>query len=329
MDADSKKRAAAHAEVSASMAVPVGGARGAATRIALGASGLEVAPLGWGMWRFAGADVATARRRVEAALDIGCTLFDTADIYGFGTPEGFGGAERLLGLVRRSAPELRHRMILATKAGIFPPLPYDSGAAYLVQACENSLQRLGVECIDLYQIHRPDLLTHPAEVAAALEQLRRAGKIRAAGVSNYSAPQLDALCQYLVFPLASIQPEFSPLAIEPLTNGVLDAAMRLGLAVLAWSPLAQGRLGAARSDQAGDVQGAAVIEALDRVAERAAVPRSAVAYAWVMAHPSRPVPLIGSQNPSRIREAAAAYDVQLQREEWYQILAAAHGEPLP
>ena len=329
MKADKKRGAQTPAPGPANVPIVPGVARGATTRIPLGRSGLEVAPLGWGMWRFAGADVGTARRRVEAALDIGCTLFDTADIYGFGTPEGFGGAERLLGLVLRSAPELRHRMILATKAGIFPPLPYDSGAAYLVQACENSLQRLGVECIDLYQIHRPDLLTHPAEVAAALEQLRRAGKIRAAGVSNYSAPQLDALCQYLVFPLASVQPEFSPLAIEPLTNGVLDAAMRLGLAVLAWSPLAQGRLGAARSEQAGDVQGAAVIEALDRVAERAAVPRSAVAYAWVMAHPSRPVPLIGSQNPSRIREAAAAYDVQLQREEWYQILAAARGEPLP
>src|SRR5882762_2048832 len=98
---------------------------GTPARIALGRSGIEVAPLGWGMWRFAGADVATARRRIEAALDIGCTLFDTADIYGYGTPDGFGGAERLLGLLLRSAPDLRERMVLATKAGINPPLPYD------------------------------------------------------------------------------------------------------------------------------------------------------------------------------------------------------------
>src|SRR5258708_4787763 len=192
MGVNRKKRAAAGATAAASVAVPAGVARGAATRIALGRSGVEVAPLGWGMWRFAGADVATARRRIEAALDIGCTLFDTADIYGYGTPDGFGGAERLLGLVLRSAPELRQRMVLATKAGINPPLPYDSSAAYLVQACENSLQRLGIERIDLYQIHRPDLLTHPAVVAAALEQLRGAGKIRAAGGSKYSASQLDA-----------------------------------------------------------------------------------------------------------------------------------------
>ena len=148
----------------------------AATRIPLGDSGLEVAPLGWGMWRFAGTDPVTAQRRIEAALDIGCTLFDTADIYGYSTPDGFGGAERLLGHVLRAAPALRSGMVLASKAGIFPPLPYDSSAAYLVQACENSLQRLGVDCIDLWQIHRPDVLTHPAEVAGALDRLRRPGK---------------------------------------------------------------------------------------------------------------------------------------------------------
>jgi aryl-alcohol dehydrogenase-like predicted oxidoreductase len=309
----------------------------AATRIPLGRSGLEVAPLGWGMWRFAGADPATAQRRIEAAMEIGCTLFDTADIYGYSTPAGFGGAELLLGRVLRSTPALRQRMVLATKGGIFPPLPYDSSASYLTQACEKSLQRLGIDCIDLYQIHRPDVLTHPHEVAATLERLRQAGKIRAAGVSNYSDAQLDALCACMPFPLASIQPEFSPLAIEPLVGGVLDAAMRHGLAVLAWSPLAQGRLGAGGPDAGGasaaltaaGERTAAVRAALGRIAARAGAPRSAVAYAWVMAHPSRPVPLIGSQNPVRIREAAAAYAVHIKREEWYQVLEASRGEPLP
>jgi predicted oxidoreductase len=305
------------------------GPTSAAARIALGRSGLEVAPLAWGMWRFAGADVASARRRIEAALEIGCTLFDTADIYGYATPDGFGGAERLLGQVLRAAPGLRQRMVLATKAGICPPVPYDSRPAYLLEACESSLQRLGIDCIDLFQIHRPDPLTHPAELAGTLEQLRQAGKIRAAGVSNYSAAQLDALCQYLPFPLASIQPEFSALAIEPLENGVLDAALRRGIAVLAWSPLGQGRLGSAGTAHAHDARAAAVIAALESVAQRAQVPRTAVAYAWVMAHPSRPIPLIGSQNPGRIREAALAYTVRLGRDEWFQILQAARGAPLP
>jgi len=306
---------------------------GALQRIPLGRSGIEVAPLGWGMWRFAGADPAVAQQRIEAALEIGCTLFDTADIYGYSTPAGFGGAETLLGRVLRDAPGLRKRMVLASKGGIYPPLPYDSSAAYLVQACEKSLQRMGVDCIDLWQIHRPDVLTHPAEVASAFEQLRQSGKIRAAGVSNYSATQVDALCEHMPFPLASIQPEFSALAIEPLADGVLDAAMRRGLAVLAWSPLGQGRLGANAAANARaasrDDRTTAVCAALDRIAARASVPRTAVAYAWVMAHPSRAVPLVGSQDPTRIREAAAAYRVQITREEWYQVLEAARGAPLP
>jgi len=301
----------------------------AATLIPLGTSGLAVAPLGWGMWRFAGAEVAVARARIDAALEIGCTLFDTADIYGFGGPAGFGGAEALLGEVLRAAPSLRAGMVIATKAGITPPVPYNSTTAYLIAACEASLRRLGIECIDLFQVHRPDLLAHPGEVAAAFERLRNAGKIRAVGVSNYTAAQVDALCAHLPFELATIQPEFSALAIEPLTDGVLDLALRRGCAVLAWSPLGQGRLGAAPAVAAVDARTAAVTAALDRVAERAGVSRTAVAYAWIMAHPARAIPLVGSQNPARIREAAEAYRVALTREEWYRILVASRGEPMP
>ncbi len=301
----------------------------ASTRIPLGTSGLGVAPLGWGMWRFAGADPVTARARIEAALDIGCTLFDTADIYGFGSPAGFGGAEALLGEVLRQDPSLRDRMVIATKAGITPPVPYNSTTAYLIAACEASLRRLGIECIDLFQVHRPDLLAHPGEVAAAFGRLKAAGKIRAVGVSNYSAAQIDALCAHLPFDLATVQPEFSALAIEPLTDGVLDVAMRRGFAVLAWSPLGQGRLGTAAPGATVDARTTAVATALDAVAARAGVVRAAVAYAWIMAHPTRAIPLVGSQNPDRIREAAEAYRVELTREEWYRILEASRGERMP
>lgn len=296
------------------------------TRIPLGDSGLAVAPLGWGMWRFAGADLARARELIETALEVGCTLFDTADVYGQGTA-GFGAAEQLLGAVLRQAPGLRSRLVLATKAGVRPPVPYEASAAYLASACEASLRRLGVERVELFQVHRPDLLAHPAEVAQALERLRASGKIAAAGVSNYSAPQVEALCAYLPFKLASLQPEFSPLAIEPLTDGVLDLALRRGLGVLAWSPLAQGRLGDGAAP--GSAREREVCAALDAVARRANVARSAVAYAWIMAHPARPVPLIGTQNPERIRAAAQAFQLQMTREEWYQILAAARGAPMP
>jgi predicted oxidoreductase len=299
------------------------------SRIPLGRSGLAVAPMGWGMWRLAGADRASARERLEAALEIGCTLFDTADIYGYHGGTGFGEAESVLGQILREAPSLRDRMVLATKAGIVPAVPYNSSVPYLLEACDASLRRLAVERIDLWQIHRPDLLAHPAEVAEAFERLRSAGKILAAGVSNYSASQFDALCEHMSFGLATVQNEFSPLTIEPLSDGTMNAAMRRGVAVLAWSPLGQGRLAAAPGGLPGSPRTDEVIAALDAVARRAGTPRSAVAYAWVMAHPARPIPLIGSQNPARIREARGAYAVHLTREEWYRILVAARGAGMP
>ena len=126
-----------------------------------------------------------------------------------------------------------------------------------------------------------------------------------------------------------MQNEFSPLAIEPLVDATLDGAMRRGMAVLAWSPLGQGRLAASPGESADSARADAVIAALDAVAGRAGTPRTAVAYAWIMAHPSRPIPLIGSQNPERIREARSAYAVHLTREEWYRILVAARGARMP
>ncbi len=291
----------------------------------LGRSSLSVSPLAWGMWRFRGTDVAQAARLVHAALEAGITLFDTADIYGPDNHEAFGAAEALLGAVFGREPGLRDRIVLATKGGIAMGVPYDSSAAYLTAACEASLRRLGTDRVELYQIHRPDTLTHPAELAGTLDRLRRAGKIVEAGVSNYSAPQIRALAAHLPFELASIQPQFSPAFIEPLSDGVLDLAMERGLSVLAWSPLGGGRLGGEGTDK----KSRAVIAILDRLAAREKLPRSAIAYAWIMAHPARPIPIIGSQQVDRIAEARAALGVTLSREEWYEILTAARGERLP
>lgn len=291
----------------------------------LGRSGLRVSALGWGMWRLTGVDPAEAGRRVEAALAIGCTLFDTADIYGLGTPEGFGGAEELFGKVLRRLPGLRDRIVLATKAGIEPGVPYNSRAGYLVAACEASLRRLGVTHVDLLQVHRPDLLAHPAEVASAFATLHRQGKIRAAGVSNYTASQTRALLAHLDLPLASLQPEFSPLAIEPLTDGILDLAVEQGIAVLAWSPFARGALAGA----GGDERARRVIIELDAIAHHHGIGRAAAAYAWVMAHPSGAVPLVGSQSPERIREAGTALGVAIDPAAWYRVLVASRGAPMP
>ena len=295
-------------------------------RRSLGRDGMTVGPLAWGMWRFRGEDVAAAQERVEAALDAGMDLLDTADVYGPDNAEPFGAAEALLGRVLAAAPHLRDRAVLATKGGIELGAPYNSGHAYLVAACEASLKRLEVERIDLYQVHRPDLLAHPAEVAHALETLRAAGKIAEAGVSNHTPAQTAALPAHLPFPLATVQPELSALAVGALGDGVLDQAMERDLLVLAWSPLGQGRLA---QDDAADARAAEVRAALDRVAQAQGVSRTAAAYAWILAHPSRPIPIVGSQQPARIREAAEALRVVVSRAEWYAVLTAARGEPLP
>jgi len=280
-----------------------------------------VGPLGFGCWRFAHEDPADAQRVLEAALDAGMDLVDTADIYGLGTPRGFGGAEVLLGEVLRRAPHLRDRMVLATKGGIVPPVPYDSSD--LRASCEASLRRLGVDAIDLYQVHRPDLFAHPADVAAALLALRDEGKIRAIGVSNHTAAQHAALEAHLGEPVAASQPELSVEFLEPLRDGVLDHCMAVGAAVLAWSPLGGGRLAT------GEGAEPAVLEVLDRLAEREGVTRADVAIAFVLAHPSRPVALLGTQTPERLAAAPAALGVHLDRQDVYDLVVASDGRRLP
>ncbi len=284
--------------------------------------GPEVSAIGWGMWRFAGATLPEAQARVEAALAAGVTLFDTADIYG--DDHGFGAAEALFGQVLAAAPGLRARMVIATKGGIVIGTPYNSGAHYLAAAIDASLTRLGVDHVELWQIHRRDLLTHPAEVARTLDAARAAGKIGAIGVSNHAPAELDALQAFLPVPIVSTQPEFSPLAIAPLTDGTLDQAMAKGMAVLAWSPLGGGRLGAPNDDRAH-----AVARALDTVAERHGVSRAAAAYSWIMAHPARPIPLVGTQTLARIAEIPDSHTPRWTRADWYAVLTEARGERLP
>ena len=292
----------------------------------LGASGIAISPIAWGMWRLAegGRSAAEAARLVHAALDAGITLLDTADIYGFNGSSGFGDAEALLGEVLAAEPAMRARMVLASKGGIIPPLPYDQSAEYLNAALEASLRRLRTDCIDLYQIHRPDILAHPQEVAKVLDNAVAAGKIRTIGVSNYTMPQIAALNQFLGHKLVATQPEISPLRIDCFENGELDQAMMLGLTPLAWSPLGGGRIGTANSPR-----DEAVIAELDRVAAEQDISRSVAAYSWLMAHPAGIVPIIGSQQAERIAEGVQAMTVRWTRTDWYAVLVAARGVPLP
>lgn len=292
----------------------------------LGSSGIAISPIAWGMWRLAedGRSAGDAARLVHAALDAGITLLDTADIYGFDGASGFGDAEALLGEVLAAEPALRQRMVLASKGGILPPLPYDQSAEYLAGAIDASLRRLRTECIDLYQVHRPDILAHPQEVARVLDDAVAAGKIRTLGVSNVTTWQTAALNQFLGNKLVVTQPEISPLRITCFENGELDQAMMLGLTVLAWSPLGGGRL--AQPETARD---RAVAAELDRVGAAAGVSRTVAAYSWLMAHPAGIVPIVGSQQAGRIAEAAEAITIRWTRQDWYAVLVAARGVPLP
>jgi len=261
---------------------------------------------------------------VQAALDAGITFLDTADIYGFDGQGGFGDAEALLGEVLAADPSLRDRMVLATKGGILPPLPYDQSPDYLRKAIDDSLRRLKVDSVDLWQIHRPDILAHPQEVSRVLDDAVASGKVKALGVSNFTMSQIAALQHFLGQKLVSTQPEISPLRITCLENGELDQAMLLGLTPLAWSPLGGGRLAAPESER-----DKAVAAALDIVAEAQGVSRTVAAYSWLMAHPAGIVPIIGSQNAERIAEGAEALRVRWTRAEWYAVLVAARGVPLP
>lgn len=283
-----------------------------------------VGPLALGQWRFTGDDVAAAGALVSAAVDLGYTLVDTADVYGLdwgGT--GFGSCEALLGKVFAADPALRDRVVLATKGGILPPTPYDSGTAYLVGAVEASLRRLQTDVIDLYQIHRPDMLTHPAELAATLTSLRDAGKLREVGVSNHTVAQTRALAAHLPFPLVSVQPEYSAAHLDPLFDGTFDLAMETGTVPLVWSPLAGGRLAT------GDRVRPELLAELDRLAGEYGSDRATVALAFALAHPARPVAIVGTQQRSRLESTRHALDVPLTRADVYAIIQASTDQPLP
>ena len=289
---------------------------------------LEVGPLAFGCWRYTHDDLGTARAVLEAALDAGMTLVDTADVYGLDWGgSGFGDNEALLGRVLADAPALRDRMVLATKGGIRPPIPYDSSPAALRAACEDSLRRLGVDVIDLYQVHRPDPYTHPAALAETLLALRDKGKVRALGVSNFTAAQHQALVAHLGEPLATSQPEYSLAHLDPMRDGVLDHCLATGTLPLAWSPLGGGRL--VDGATAGDGVRAELLATVDRLAEREDVDRAAIATAFVLAHPARPVAILGSQNPDRLAAATAACSVILDRNDVYDLIEASDGVPLP
>jgi predicted oxidoreductase len=290
----------------------------------------DIGPIAYGCWRFAGTDVATAREKIETALDVGMTLIDTADIYGYdgSAPAPGGGFGGRRGAARTGAR--RDAGVARSDGARHEGRDHAAGAVRLV--ADVPAQRVrGLAAATRRRHDRPvpDPPPRPARPPGrnrrVLDELVASGKVRAIGVSNHTVAQTRALQAHLDTPLASVQPEFSPLALDPITDGTFDLAMETGLVPLAWSPLAGGRLAGAPDDE----RARAVADVCDRLAAEGGVSRSAILLAWAMRHPAGVVPIVGTQQLERIRECARATEVDLTADQWYEILVAGRGEPLP
>lgn len=282
---------------------------------------VEVSRLVYGMWRL-GDDADTSpghvQAKVEACLAQGITTMDQADIY------GDYGAEALLGASLTASPGLRDQIEIVTKCDIVAPIGkyadkpvkyYDTSTAHIRASVEASLANMNIEVIDLLLLHRPDPLMDHHETGAALDALVAEGKVRSVGVSNFRPWDWSLLQSAMKSKLVTNQIELSVLAHEPLVNGDLAYLQEHGVSPMAWSPLAGGGIfapGEART-------------ALEVIAGAQGTTIEAVAVAWLLQHPARIIPVLGTNNLDRIARISDALSVVLTREDWFAIYTAALG----
>ena len=276
----------------------------------------------YGMWRL-GDDENTSpehvRAKIDASLDQGITSFDQADIYG-----GYE-AEEILGNAL-SGSALRNKMEIVTKCDIIAPVGryadarvkyYDTSRAHIMASVDHSLRLMGIDHIDLLLIHRPDPLMDHHETGAALDEVIASGKVRSVGVSNFRPYDWELLQSAMKNQLVTNQIELSVLAHDSFVNGDIAFHQRIGTPLMAWSPLAGGAL------FSGDHPD--VMSALSKVASENNIDETAVAIAWLLAHPSRILPVLGTNSIERIKGMSAALDVKMDRQTWYEIYTAALG----
>jgi len=276
----------------------------------------------YGMWRL-GDDKNTSpdhvRAKIDASLDQGITSFDQADIYG-----GYE-AEEILGNAL-SGSTLRNKMEIVTKCDIIAPVGryadarvkyYDTSRAHILASVDHSLRLMGIDHIDLLLIHRPDPLMDHHETGAALDEVIASGKVRSIGVSNFRHYDWELLQSAMKNQLVTNQIELSVLAHDSFVNGDVAFHQRIGTPLMAWSPLAGGAL------FSGDHPD--IMSALSNVALQNNVDETAVAIAWLLAHPSRILPVLGTNSLDRIKGMSAALDVKMDRQTWYEIYTAALG----
>jgi len=288
--------------------------------------GPAFSPLIMGYWRLMAWEMTPQQRVsfIEHHLSLGITTVDHADIYGdYRCEAAFGEALKL-------APDLRDRLQIVTKCGIATRAKpehqighYNTDKAHILQSAENSLRHFATDRLDLLLIHRPDPLMNADAVAEAFLELHQSGKVLHFGVSNFTPAQFALLQSRLPFTLATNQVEISPIQQNVMLDGTLDQCQQLRLRPMAWSCLGGGEL-------FHDPHYQPLREELEKVRlETCAASLAQVVYAWVLALPSQPLPIIGSGNVDRVSEAVAALRIQLDRQQWFRIRKAALGYDVP
>lgn len=298
--------------------------------IPLTVGGPSLSGLVYGCWRLhmdpEGDSPQRILEKIEVSLESGIHSFDHADIYGeYGNEEKFGKALAL-------KPGLKDKITIVTKCGIrlvSPERPdvrlkhYDTREDYVILSAENSLKKLGVEKIDLLLIHRPDPLMDPDSTARAFWKLRKEGKVLHFGVSNFTPSEFSLLQSRLDFPLVTNQVEFHPLESAALTNGIFHHAQENRYRPMIWSPTAGGRIFLPKSEQEKKVN-----DILMDLSKKKETSPDAVLFAWYLTHPAGLIPVLGTNTPDRIRSAAKAFEIRLDRQEWFAILEAGRVRPV-
>jgi predicted oxidoreductase len=283
---------------------------------------LSVSRLAYGMWRIRDDDTSPmhVQAKIERCLEQGITTIDQADIYG-----GYE-AEAVLGACLRAAPALRERIEIVTKCGIVAPAGrysarrvkhYDTSPEHIASSIDCSLRDMSIEQIDLLLIHRPDPLMDHHATGAALDAAIGSGKVRAVGVSNFKPWDYSLLQSATNSRLVTNQIELSLISHSAFVDGDLAFLQERGIVPMAWSPLGGGRLMSAAAAQLG--------AALRKIAAEQGVDVSAVAVAWLLAHPARIIPVMGSNDLSRISRFSDAFRVEIDRQGWFELYSASLG----
>jgi predicted oxidoreductase len=286
-----------------------------------------LSPLTHGQMRLAdwNLDTRGTIKFIEEVVDLGITSFDHADIYGGQT------CEKLFGEALKLKPGLRKDIQLISKCGIVPISPlrpeqkikyYNTSKAHIVKSVEHSIKSFGTDYLDLFLIHRPDPFMHPDEVAEAFEELRKQGKVLEFGVSNFNPAQFNMLQSYLSFPLVTNQVEISPICLDSFQNGTIDHCLEKRISPMAWSPLGRGLLEGER-----DEKSERIFQALDKIKnELGAKSIYQIALAWLLNHPAKIIPIIGSGKIDRIKESVKSLEIKLSTEQWFEIWQSSIGK---